>query len=159
MPVDPSDAALATVQSYCRWHVFPSREETLVLDGSYRFVQMLPSLRVTAISAVVEDGTSLVESTDYEWSEIGLLRRLGSSPWTGKLRGLSVTLTHGFEFEPDDFAAVVERVGARSSSDAGAVRQVGQVAYATTTQGVGVGGALTDFDKAQLAPYRIPLSL
>lgn len=158
MPVDQAAAALATVQGYCRWHVFPSEEETLVLDGPYSFVVMLPSLHVTAVSAVVEDGTTLVEGTDYEWSEIGLLRRLGCNPWTGKLRGLSVTLTHGFDPEPVDVAAVVERVAARSSSDAGAVRQVGQVAYATTNQGVGVAGALTDFDKAQLAPYRIPLN-
>src|SRR5690348_1490097 len=113
MPVDQAAAALTAAQNYCRWHVFPSREETLTLDGSYQFVQMLPSLLVTAVAEVVEDGTTLVEGTDYEWSEIGELRRLGACPWTGKLRGLVVTLTHGYETEPADFAAVVERVALR----------------------------------------------
>lgn len=157
MPVDQAAAALQVVQDYCRWHVFPSTTETLTLDGPYQFVLMLPSLLVTDVTTVIEDGTTLVEGADYEWSEIGILRRLGDTPWTGKLRGLSVTLTHGYASEPDALAAVVERVAARGSSDGGTVRQVGQVAYATTRDGVGVGGTLTAADKAQLAPYRIPL--
>lgn len=157
MPVVAADAALKAARNYCRWHVFPSQTDTLTLDGSYRFVQMLPSLHVTAITSVTEDGTLLTAGTDYEWSEAGMLRRLGCNPWTGKMRGLVVVLVHGYSSEPEDFQEVVERVAARGSSDNGAIRQVGQVVYGTTSDGVGVGGTLTQADKAQLAPYRIPL--
>jgi hypothetical protein len=127
-----------------------------MLDGSGLALQFLPSMHVTAVASVVDDGATLVDGTDFAWSTQGWLQKLTCGAFSWKPRSVVVTLTHGYDEIPDDVQAVIDRLAARASSDAGALRQVGQVAYATTTAGVGVGGALTDFDKAQLRPYRIP---
>lgn len=156
MAVDPTAAATARVQAYCRWHIAPSITETITVDGSGGYRQLLPTMRISALTAVVSDGTTLVEGTDFAWSADGYLDSLDPGTlFSSRPRSIAVTLTHGYDTMPDDVQQVIERVAARG--DSGALRQVGQVAYATTPAGVGVGTSLTDFDKADLRPYRLPL--
>ncbi|MFJ3794938.1 mobile element protein [Streptomyces sp. NPDC090088] len=70
-------------------------EETL--DGNGRESVLLPVWPVTAVSAVVLSGTTLLEGTDYEWSEAGILRRLGCLHWPDRLRCLRVVYSHGWD--------------------------------------------------------------
>lgn len=150
----PDQAALALVQAYCSWHVGPSKADTLTLDGSGSSTMVLPSLHVTALTSLTVDGVS-VDADTYDWSESGILRlRCG---WFGtRFRSVVIELIHGFDYLPDDVQAVIDRISARATDDVGALARVGQVQYAVGSIGVGVGGALSDFDKAALAPYRLP---
>lgn len=160
MPVDDSAlGALATVRNFCRWHVWPSRDEEITLDGSGSYLQLLPSLKVTAIASVVEDGKTLIVGTDFDWSENGELVRLGFRPWTCKRRAVVVTLTHGWvgPEPPDDVSQVLSRVAVRAASDTGTLRQTGHVIYGVNADGVSPAGSLTGADEKQLMPYRIAL--
>jgi hypothetical protein len=84
-------------------------DDVVVLDGSGRASLLLPVWPVTAVSAVVLDGTELVEGTDYSWSDAGILRRLGCLHWPDRLRCLQVTYSHGWPVDdiPGDIQEVV----------------------------------------------------
>ncbi|MFD0384686.1 hypothetical protein ACFQ2B_27925 [Streptomyces stramineus] len=60
-----------------------------------------------SVDSVKLDGTLLVEGTDYEWSESGILRRLGCQYWPARLGCLEAVYGHGWAEIPDDVAEVV----------------------------------------------------
>lgn len=159
---DLLDGATAAVRRYCGWHVAPSFGETVVLDGPGGDVLTLPTLYLTALTSVVEAGVTLVEYDaatavgDYEWSVLGNVRRYGF--WTDRYRGLSVTMTHGFDTAPDVAQIIMQVVSSALSSPMGATReQAGQlsVTWATTGPGVSGGLSLLERDLAVLAQYRL----
>lgn len=152
MPVDQTDAAEALVRAYCGWHVAPSQTDTVYVDGTGTRNLMLPSLHVTDVSVVTDDGVTLVDT--YEWSADGRLF-YSSGYFTGKFRGVEVTFTHGYDEMPDDVQNVIEQIAARGAST-GAYVQVGQVRVATDSSGAPLSSSLTDADKAALAPYKLP---
>ena len=151
------DAATALVRSYCGWHIAPSVEETVTLDGSGSSLLPLPSLHVTAVASVTEDGTALTED-DYRWSASGWLRKTCGC-WTGKERGVEVTFTHGFDEAPD-VAGVVMAVASRGQvSPRGEVRQQAGPFATTFSQfdaGQGGGIVLLRPEMATLDRYRLP---
>lgn len=100
-------AASADVRSFCGWHIAPSFEETITVDGSGRFSLLIPSLLVQSVASVVEDGV-LIPDTDYDWSAAGIIERR-SGVWTNRRRGVVVTLTHGYDTCPLEVARVVTR--------------------------------------------------
>src|SRR4051794_7492225 len=113
------DTAQARVQAYCGWHIAPTEDATVTLDGPGSGVLVLPSLHVTTVASVTELGT-LVEPGTYSWSETGVLRRTTygwrvdcQARWTGELRGLVVAFTHGYSEWPLEVAAVVDGLAAR----------------------------------------------
>ena len=152
---DLLDAAEAAVRAYCGWHVAPVIEETVLVDGSGARNLFLRSLRVEEVLAVEQDGRT-VDVDGLEWSQDGFLRSRGR--WTGRLRGVKVTMRHGFESVPDVVEvvrAMAERAGA---SPAGVVReQAGQMSlsYAQTASGVAGGVVLMDHERAMLDRYRL----
>lgn len=100
------DQAVADIRGACGWHIAPPRTETVVLDGPGRSVLLLPSLHVSAVSSVVEDGRDLVDGIDYQWSEKGMLRRRNTL-WTANWRGVTVTFTHGYDTVPAELVALI----------------------------------------------------
>lgn len=102
-------AAEGAVRSYCGWHIAPSTSETVVVDGSGGYTQQLPTLHLTAVSAVTEvdaDGVpQTIDLVDVQWSQVGYLWR--PSVWTSRLRGISVEITHGHDVVPAGVQAVV----------------------------------------------------
>ena len=86
-------AASEKVRRYCGWHVCPVVTETVTLDGPGGGLLKLPTLHMTGVTSVVEDGVSL-DVSGLEWSENGLIRK---DRWTRKFRGVTVTFTHGFD--------------------------------------------------------------
>ncbi|MGK5729722.1 mobile element protein [Streptomyces sp. URMC 124] len=81
--------------------------ETVRLDGNGRGAVLLPVWPTVAVSSVTLDGTLLVAGTDYEWSESGILRRLGCQYWPDRLGCLEVVYSHGWAEIPDDAAEAV----------------------------------------------------
>lgn len=149
-------AAEMAVRGYCGWHIAPVVTETLTIDGSGTGTLFVPSLRVTSITSVTNDGTD-VDVASLEWSANGYLRVPGV--WTGKLRGVSLTITHGFDAVPD-VAEIVRAVADRAgASPAGVVReQAGGVSlqYSATAPGVSGGVVLMAHERAMLDRYRLP---
>jgi len=161
-PTDPRvqpllDGATAGIRRYCGWHVAPKVTETLRFDGPGGNLLLLPSLRVVAVSSVTVRGVELDEDA-FEWSEKGMLRRLGGC-WPTRFRSVEVTLEHGFETAPDLVQIVQQVVANAISSPMGATReQAGQISisWATTAPGVSGGMSLLDRDLAILDMYRLP---
>lgn len=95
-------AAVSEVRGYCRWHLAPSLTETVTVDGSGGSVQLLPTLHLTNLISITNDGT-LVE--EPQWSEMGAVR--GPRYWTCKYRGVVAEITHGYEDFPPEVLAVI----------------------------------------------------
>lgn len=150
--------ASARVRSYCRWHVFPSLTETLTLDGPGQPFVMLPSMYVTDVASVTEDGV-LVDASLYEWSQTGQLWRAGR--WTGHFRGLAVEFTHGYDVVPDAVRDVVIAVAKRLPVGMSGVTQESAGGVSRLYGGI-LGGAaalsetFTALERTELAPYRLP---
>lgn len=82
-------------------------DDEVTLDGNGRESILLPVWPTTAVTSVVLDGETLVEGTDYEWSDAGILRRLGCRVWPNKFRCLVVTYSHGWAEIPEDISEAV----------------------------------------------------
>lgn len=156
--------AEAEVRAFCGWHIAPELSEVLILDGSGSRTLLLPSLRVSAITEVVDDGTVL-DPSSYEWSASGVLRRTGAARpslstwgprWSSALRGVQVSLTHGFPEMPLDVKTIVERLATRAVEGASVLAQVGQVSYAVGEDGLPATATLSTMDRAVLARYKLP---
>lgn len=170
MPLSQADAtarAEAEVRAYCGWHIAPEQTETLTLDGPGGPLLVLPSLHVVSVTSVAENGVEL-DPAGYAWSAAGVVRRTSSAAtwngyygpgwtgWTDTLRGIAVTLTHGYASMPLDVQSVIDRLAARSVEDPSQYSQVGAVAYATGADGLPASGSLTALDQAVLDRYRLP---
>lgn len=157
MPLTPAEAtarAEAEVRAYCGWHIAPEKTETLTLDGPGGTLLVLPSLRVSAVTSLADNGTQL-DPAGFAWSAAGVVRRTGNT-WAEALRGITVTLTHGYPDMPLDVTAVIERLAARAQDGPSLYSQVGAVSYASGEDGLPASGSLTLLDRMVLDRYRLP---
>lgn len=159
------DQASAMVRSFCGWDIFPVQTNVAVtVDGSGASVQPLPTARLLAVSAVVEDGTD-VDLAYVAWSQAGYLTRPGwGCRWTCAERGITATITHGYDTVPADVQAVVLGVVARATANpSGLLReQVGPfaVTYSQPTAGFPASGGLAvmPHEERVLQRYAVPLA-
>ncbi|MFC9514623.1 hypothetical protein ACFTSD_02735 [Nocardiaceae bacterium NPDC056970] len=145
------------VRSYCGWHVFPVREDTLTVDGTGGKLLQLPSTRVVEVTEVAEDDEPLPQSA-YRWSADGTLsKRVGC--WSREFRSVTVTLRHGVQ-DTADLTLLVLQVAARlGSSPMGWTReQVGgiNVSHGLVDGAAGTVSFLAE-EYARLDPYRAVL--
>lgn len=108
------------------WHIFPHVEDdTLTLDGEGGVVLTLPSLHVTEVSEILENGTAL-DPEGFEWSEGGDVKRVGGC-WTTRWRGVRVTLNHGFDVDdiPDLLGAMASAVSTAAANPLGIPEVIG----------------------------------
>lgn len=82
-------------------------DDAVTLDGNGRESLLLPVWPTTAVASVELDGELLVEGTDYQWSDMGALRRLGCRRWPDRLRCLAVVYSHGWDPIPEDIQEAV----------------------------------------------------
>ena len=150
--VDPSAwaAACGAVRGYCGWHIAPSVSETVTVDGPGGSLLLLPTLHLTDLTDVTNDGTAV---TDPEWSEAGMVR--GS--WTSKFRGVKATLTHGYETCPAEVLAVVTDM-AKSAVLMGAANvQAGPYSMSPLPHAAQAGAVgMSDLQRAVLDRYKLP---
>lgn len=104
---DAWTAACAAVRAYCGWHVAPSVAEVVTVDGSGSRVQPLPTLRLTALASITNDGAAV---TDPEWSSAGMVRAPGCGVWTSRWRGVVATITHGYDECPAEVLDVIKEM-------------------------------------------------
>lgn len=101
------DGVIGDIRDYCGWHIAPEATETITLDGTGATIVQVPTLRLSAVASVAEDGVVL-SATEYEWSADGTLRRLPLGRcWTNRYRAVVVECTHGFDEVPAAIVAVV----------------------------------------------------
>ena len=151
--LDYDAAALAAARRYCGWAVTPSEDVTVTVDGPGGPVLSLPSLHVTEVTEVIEDGVTL-DVADLRVSRNGQIRKRSGAYWTAAYGAVEVTMTHGFTTAPDFDAAVEQAAtalsGAASRDDASLKRKkVGEV------ENEWFEGASQFLNTSLLAPYRI----
>lgn len=149
--------AEALVRSYCGWHIAPQRTDVQVtLPASTSPVLVLPSLHVSAVTSVTQDGVT-VDPADYSWSEAGVLTRTG---WAWTTSPVVVTFTHGYAEVPAEVSAVVKAVAQRAVDNPGSRPREQAGPFADTYSQVGFNQApaiaLLDAEKAALDHYRLP---
>lgn len=144
-------AAVADTRSYCGdWHVTPVRvDQTITLDGPGSGLLVLPTLRMTALTAVSEDGAAL-DVTTLAWSTRGLVRKKSGARWSDQYGAITVEFTHGFTpVEAADWRRVVlsavDRNARIASNDP---IQVGPFRWSENT-------AFAADDRATLDRYRL----
>lgn len=159
--------AEAVVRAYCGWHIAPERTEVVVIDRPNGVAVLpLPSLHVTAITAVVQGGEDVL-ADDYTWTEGGLLHRAPGYLWGRTTWGydepLAVTMTHGYEEPPPAVTAVVQAMATRAVQNPGSLvrTQVGPFSdtYSQTGFNQSLPLAMLAAEKELLAPYVLPKRL
>lgn len=145
-------AALAAARSYCGWHVIGERTVTMTLDGPGSPLLVLPTLRLTDIAALTEDG-QIIDPLTLEWSELGLVYKAARARWTRRYRGITATITHGFTEAADFNNAIVSMVD-RLSQGQGGPEVVGPFQFPGAPAAAS-GAVFTGIEKALLDQYRL----
>ncbi len=140
---DRMDAASAEIRRWCGWHIAPVLTQTFTVDGAGSLV-CLPTLRLVDVVAVSQDGVA-TDLTTLEWSHDGYIKGLSST----KLRGVQVTIQHGFESVPD-LEQVIRDLASRAQPAGVKSRTNGQMSVTYEVPG------LMQHERGQLALYRLP---
>lgn len=143
------------VREYCGWNVYPNETTTWTLDGSGTEVMLVPSLYLSAVTSVIEDGTELLEGAGFTWSEAGIIEKT-CGRFTCKRRGVTVTAVTGFDSLPSIIEQVINDLDDRADVTPGVYAQVGQVRLATSSDGSPLGSGLTGAQRAVLDRYKLP---
>lgn len=150
------EAASGVVRTYCGWSISAETVEGQPRDGDGSSLLLLPTLRLTAVTAVVLAGRALVDGVDFDWSTAGIIQRLPYGRcWPHKKRAIVTSYRHGYVLVPAEIKAVVVALAARSATaPAGLVQQtVGAITYRWAEAASSFGP--TDGEKAVLDRYRV----
>jgi len=160
------DAALAAARSYCGWHVTPSVPDAeITIDGPGGPLLMIPTLNMTALSSLTEDGTD-VDVAALSWSRRGMVLKrhphllppnqshyLPWNWWTDWFQGITVVVTHGYDNAPDFEAAVLSAIARGAFSAVDTVKAIGPFQYDTSP--VASSGTFTQSELSQLDKYAL----
>lgn len=155
--VDP--LAQAVMVARCGWDPTVAVSDVdLWLSGNGSSLLMLPSMHVTAVSAVEihnrdNDIVDTLDTTDFDWDEDGELESRRWCGWPYGKRNIKVTYSGGYDPMPDDLAAALASLGKRTSGIVISQTRMG-TATVTLAATIAAGGLLVTeemvFDK-----YRI----
>lgn len=147
----------AAIRKYCGWHIWPSAQVTLRVDGRGSDHLWLPTLHITDVQEVKSSG-HVISLDALDWSESGFIE-LRNGRWSTRPRGIEVSLTHGFMEAPPDLVALASQIALRAvSSPTGLKRQSeGSVSIEfATVDGTGGGLSLFAHEKETLSHYKLP---
>lgn len=154
------DAAVGAARRYCGWHVTPVVDDQVaVLDGPGTPMLVLPTLRLVAVTSVVENGTALeVGGLALGGSSSGLpdgrLYKRNDGRWPVGYGNIRVTFSHGFEAAADWEAAVLSFADRMSQEPAGG-RPVAIGPFRWYEERPGVGSAFSAVERALLDLYAL----
>lgn len=148
-------AASASIRNACGWHVAPAMPCRATIDGDGSRNVFLPTTHLSGVTSVEVGGTA---TEDYQWSRIGQLRL--ARPLPCDLQAATVEYVAGYDAEslPDLMEAVAAVVLHRIALSYGVVSESAggvSVSYAQSAAYGGATAALTDSERAALAPYRV----
>lgn len=109
------DFADSVITSYCDRRFEPETSVVEVLDGLGDEVLFLSQWPVTAINSLSEDGSTLVEDTDWFFYEDGRLLRgspeaIDRLKWSRARKNVVVDYDHGFASIPSELQLVSTRL-------------------------------------------------
>lgn len=87
----------------------------MTVDGPGGPVLSLPTLKLSSVTSVVEDGVTL-DVSDLRVSARGQIRKRSGGWWTSAYASIVVSFTHGYTSAPDFDAAVEQASAALSAS-------------------------------------------
>jgi hypothetical protein len=146
-----ADLALASasgaVRDYCGWNISVATE-TLTGDGDGSRLVSLPTLCLRGVTEVRVLTWRTIDPGTFTWSRGGQLICI-SGVFPPGLRNVEADVTHGYDETPDGVKLAVLIRAARQYTNPLALtsRNVGGVAEVY---------AVTDYEAAQLGPYRLP---
>lgn len=154
------DAVSQQIRNYCGWHIGPERTEQVTVDGPGGFVLALPTLHLIDIEQITDAGTTI---DDPEWSRTGDVRKPDGRPWSTRFRGITATITHGYDQVPALAELILELVAQAVNTPAGTTavgEKMGPFSFdgaaAATGARYAIGGAtLLSSQLAVLDHYRI----
>ena len=109
------DHVTAMIDSYCGRDFLAHTGEVEYHDGKGRGhnVIMLKNYPVTAVTEVVEDGTTLTANEDYIWYADGRIVKCvnglvdpNTTYWKAKLKAIKVTYNYGYSTVPTEIKSV-----------------------------------------------------
>lgn len=132
--------------------------DVVTLDGGGRASLLLPVWPTTAVTRVRVDGVELAPGTDFDWSEAGMLRRLGCGKrWSDRLRSVEATYSHGWAEVPEDIQeAVIDQ--ARTILALRPAVQAMQTGGQTITYGAQAAVGVTDQWARAVARHKVRTS-
>ena len=147
------NAALTAARRYCGWHVTPVLTATAVtVDGPGQKYLVLPTMNLTAVTAMVENGVSINVAT-LGWSVRGLVVKTDNTLWAEGFSNITATITHGYE-SADDFESVVFSSIDRGGFTTGdSPRAIGPFQYSDPAGGA--GQIFTASERAILDYYKL----
>lgn len=147
-------AALAAARRYCGWHVTPVlTAQAVTLDGPGSPLLVLPTLHLTAVTELSENGVDLDVDTAIRWSTRGLVRKTNRGWWSGEFGAITAKITHGYEAAVDWQAAVLSLCDRWSDLPAGGEPKViGPFQYETRAA---AGEAFTATERYVLDMYAL----
>ena len=152
-------AASAAIRNFCGWHVAPSASCRAVLDVDGKRSLWLPTRCLTSVTSVTVRGQ---EVTSYQWSRLG---QVLPSAWVEPgLQAATVEYVAGLPVTGDLLAlvaGVVAHAVALAPTSYGILSETAGGVSLTRAQGAayaGISAALTDADKAALAPYKVVMA-
>lgn len=134
------------VRAYCGWHIAPVVAETVTVDGSGTWEQLLPTLRLVALNSITNDG---VVVADPEWSTSGVVR----GGWTRRYRGVVADMTHGYEQWPAELLSLA--ADAVAAAGRGGVSSVTSRQHQVRFDAATLLAALEDGQRSTLDRYRL----
>lgn len=162
--VDTATATLALsvasgkIRDFAGWSISQEVGVVATLDGNGERALWLPSLLVTAVASVVENGTAVTVVSGFDWTSYGRLSRINRC-WTWKPRSVVVTFTHGYVTVPDGVKGVCLALAGRLYDNPVGLRSwtVGGTSQTYAGSAGALGPGLTDDEKKDLAPHRLPV--
>ncbi|UBH06472.1 hypothetical protein K8P10_001983 [Leucobacter sp. Psy1] len=155
-----ASAASRAVRDRCGWRVAGQITETLTLSARSDRLLTLPSLHVSNIAEIREDGHRLELDRDYDWDTNGIIERL-TGRWNRRRRKIDITLTHGFHECPGAIAEALAAAIAR-----GTLTPAGNIVSETTLGaavqfgrgpgGTAAGSMFLPHELEALDAFRIP---
>lgn len=128
-------AASAIIRSRCQWHVWPfvEADEVIVERPGGGKSLLLPTMHMSALTAVSEtlrgvgEVAAVVDVSELDWSQSGVVEKLSGCSWTTRRRGVTATIDHGFIDAPDEIKLLCANLAGRAVTPGGISRlQVGQ---------------------------------
>ena len=146
------NAALAAARAYCGWHVTPILvDQEITLDGPGAPLLVLPTLNLTELSEVDEDGTEL-NLADLNWSVRGLIQKRDGHWWTQMFGAITVIFSHGYNSLPDFESAIFSAIARGAFSNDSEPRVIGPFQYSDTPA---AGELFNDSERAILDRYSL----
>jgi hypothetical protein len=160
------------IRNYCGWHLWPKHtDETVRVEGTGSRLLVLPTLQLDVVSAIVEDPDGEATTLDvgaFRAGRAGMVRRLDGGLWAGEFQTYDVTMTHGYDDNPDPPAdgsaapedlveLVCQIIGRAFVSPTGAIREQSgtvSITYSQTGPAQAGGIALLRSETDALGHYR-----